>query len=231
MSWLDVDELLGLLKTEEVLASHLAEGDIMAYEGEAFHVTVVEPPCVLVLEGGAGRMELDPNQRVHRVVRSCLRLPPVAKSWANFEEKIEALEALAIKAREVRTQGRGGVEGIKAAKDLQERVSGHCWRCCMPVGDKHPPHDPEFREGDIITRLEAPSCNTPEWKVYIRAKREQYQRGLRSLTDEEIMTMPLPVNMLYAFTLMDELTTRIRTRIPPKSRWDRLRGVEVGYDQ
>jgi hypothetical protein len=87
-------------------------------------------------------------------------------------------------------------------KALREApVAFHCNRCGLPDA-KHVPHEPQG--------VAKPVEGSPpqDWAPWMRAARDLYGTALRTLTDEELLRMPLGVNRLWLRLIGEELRRR-----------------------
>lgn len=221
MPWIsEANDLIQLLRIEDVMAVELDVGDILLLEAP-LHITEIhhtdDGRTRITCEGG-GLIDTESSTRMTRLLRLCLRDPPVSTSWATFAAKVEAAVALKIRTEAVRDDHRcqRPFEWSLILRKMQASVQGFCDGCCLPLGPKHAPHEPP--------NMARPSGGPSAWAPYMKARYQLYSTALRALSREEILGMPLPTNRMYLQAMIDELITRDRHQVPPRTRYQRIRG-------
>ncbi len=131
--------------------------------------------------------------------------------WFSDENSLRSLQLRSQAQREMITRylRHRGTDIPKPAP-----VPGYCRTCGLPVA-KHVDHEPPgvARPG---------SSNAKDWDMYRKAFVQHYRAALRTLTEDEILKMPLPHKAPHLRILEIELQWRIENPPERKDRMDRL---------
>jgi hypothetical protein len=239
-------EMMMLLKTERVPAARILKGDIIlphdnrpsGNDEDVMFVTGVQlrPNADVVTISGnepSANIQRRSTDQVRRLVHVCHQDPPISKQWESFADKLSAVESMQTRVQSMRERDHSMHWAYKA-KELVVPREGFCKRCGLPVGSKHAEHDPEFevreegsggpyRERVIVLRKPREGHNS-DFPIFMRVRRKAYQASLKSLTDGELMEMPIPFMGMFTACLIDELTDRIAKLPKPRTRYDILSG-------
>lgn len=216
MPWImEASELAKLIQIENVAAAQLDVGDILIHTTPLLisEIEHTDEGKTLIHAEGGGLIDTPSSTILSRVHRSCLREPPIAPTWSTFADKIESAKAMQTRVDLAR---QADPRGWSVWDKLTQKQEGFCERCCLPLGPKHAPHEPPG--------MSRPNGNDPRsWQPYVRAQVELYAAALTSLTNAEIMAMPIPTRPRHLRTILEELITRERNQPPPRTRYQRLR--------
>lgn len=100
---------------------------------------------------------------------------------------------------------------------------GYCPWCCLPK-EYDPGHTPPgyFRNQSFNT-------SSSEFRQFMKARREQYQRAIDLLPVAELLKMPEPVNSSWRLTIYQRAFAKASSK-PAKTAWDHLMEREPEFD-
>lgn len=107
------------------------------------------------------------------------------------------------------------IQRLNKLRDPKGNRDTHCRTCGLPH-DKHVPHDPPD-----VPKPEGPAT-AKEWGPYMRAQSKLYREALSTLTDGELLGMPVPISKRRLMDLAAEVKTRLEK--PTLSRYDLIAG-------
>lgn len=158
------------------------------------------------------------DSQVERVPRAYLLNPPVVKGAITLREKLEAVRAQQQRAQTIVHAHGSSRSNFRlldlALESLAQIVDGYCSRCGL-TNEKHVPHSPEDR---IVLH----PTNRGERQLYFEMLREQYLKALKTLTNEEILAMPIPAGKTRSTLLEREVQARIQNEPQSKTLTERL---------
>lgn len=153
-------------------------------------------------------------------------LNTVSPEWWSLEEDLtpmqRLLERITVLTEVVKHQ-KDSDPRYRYPSHLETAVEGFCRRCGLPM-DRHVSHDVPGFDGRIIFGFDGRIifATAEEARPYATAFKQHYGGALKSMSDEELLKMPLPPNKRNLRVLLLEVQSRIEDPAVPASALDRM---------